>query len=119
MMVIGQGYDNKNRVKDNHVIFERPKEKRFRRKATSTRLARNTLKKSEQFVDALENYFLSTDLKVPPKYDIKTILDKYAGELEKSLDGYESEISGKKKMRDDISQFIYKTTIGGKNKKKK
>jgi hypothetical protein len=119
MMVIGQGFGNKNNIRDNHVIFENPKEKKFRRKATSTRLARNTLKKSEQFVEALENYFLSTDLKVPPKYDIKTILEKYAQELEKSLDGFENEISGKGRMKDDISQFLYKTTFNFKNKRKK
>jgi len=119
MMVIGQGFGNKNNIRDNHVIFENPKEKKFRRKATSTRLARNTLKKSEQFVEALENYFLSTDLKVPPKYDIKTILEKYAQELEKSLDGFENEISGKGRMKDDISQFLYKTTFNFKKKKKK
>ena len=119
MVVIGQGFDNKNNVKDNHVIFESPKEKKFRRKATSTKAARNTLKKSEEFVDVLENFFLSTDLKVPPKKDIKSILNEYAKELEKSLDKYESEISGKKRMKDDISHSIYKTTIKGKNKKKK
>ena len=119
MMVIGQGFGNKNNIRDNHVIFENPKEKKFRRKATSTRLARNTLKKSEQFVEALENYFLSTDLKVPPKYDIKTILEKYAQELEKSLDGFENEISGKGGMKDDISQFLYKTTFNFKKKRKK
>ena len=47
MMVIGQGFGNKNNIRDNHVIFENPKEKKFRRKATSTRLARNTLKKTK------------------------------------------------------------------------
>ena len=96
MMVIGQGFGNKNNIRDNHVIFENPKEKKFRRKATSTRLARNTLKKSEKFVGALENYFLSTDLKVPPKYHIKTILNDYAEELEKGLNNFEKEIRGKK-----------------------
>ena len=119
MIVIGQGYDNKNNVKDNHVIFEKPKEKRFRRKATSTRTARKTLQKSEKFVDALENYFLSTDLKVPPKYDINKILKEYAEELEKSLDSYENEISGKKKMKDDISKFLYQTTFPVRHKKGK
>ena len=119
MIVIGQGYDNKNNVKDNHVIFEKPKEKRFRRKATSTRTARKTLQKSERFVDALENYFLSTDLKVPPKYDINKILKEYAEELEKSLDSYENEISGKKKMKDDISKFLYQTTFPVRHKKGK
>ena len=119
MMVIGQGFGNKNNIRDNHVIFENPKEKKFRRKATSTRLARNTLKKSEKFVGALENYFLSTDLKVPPKYHIKTILNDYAEELEKGLNNFEKEIRGKKGMKDDISQFLYQTTIKLKNKKKK
>ena len=119
MVIIGQGYDNKHKYKDNHVIFEPPKEKRFRRKATSTRSARKTLAKSERFVDALENYFLSTDLKVPPKYDIRTILKEYAEKLEKSLDEYENEISGKKVMKDDISKFLYSTTIKLKNKNKK
>ncbi len=109
MMVIGQGFGNKNNIRDNHVIFENPKEKKFRRKATSTRLARNTLKKSEQFVEALENYFLSTDLKVPPKYDIKTILEKYAQELEKSLDGFENEISGKGGIKDVIFYSSFST----------
>ena len=119
MIVIGKGFDNKNVCKDNHVIFEPPKEKKFRRKATSTKSARNTLRDSEKFVDALENYFLSTDLKVPPKNEIKTILDQYAKKLEESLKQYEGEISGKKKMNDDISKFIYQTTIRLKNKKRK
>ena len=119
MIVIGKGFDNKNICKDNHVIFEPPKEKKFRRKATSTKSARNTLRDSEKFVDALENYFLSTDLKVPPKNEIKTILDQYAKKLEESLKQYEGEISGKKKMNDDISKFIYQTTIRLKNKKRK
>ena len=118
MMVIGQGYDNQNKNIDNHVIFEPPKENKFRRKATSTKAARNTLRDSENFVDALENYFLSTDLKVRPKNDIKTILNKYAKKLEDSLNQYENEISGKKKMNDDISKFIYKTMIAVKGKKK-
>ena len=118
MVIIGQGFDNKNKCKDNHVIFEAPKESKFRRKATSTRAARNTLAKSEKFVEVLENYFMSTDLKVPPKKDIKSILKDYAEELNKALDAYENEISGKKVMKDDISKFLYNTTIGLKNKKK-
>ena len=119
MIVIGQGFDNKNNVKDNHVIFEKPKEKRFKRKAVSTRKARKTLLKSEKFVEALENYFLSTDLKVPPKYEINKILNEYAEELEKSLKAYENEISGKEKMKDDISQFLYQTTIRLRHKNNK
>ena len=119
MMVIGQGFNNKNRYKDNHVIFEHAKENKFRKKATSTKSARNTLRDSEKFVDALENYFLSTDLKVPPKYDINTILKSYAEKLEKSLNQYEKEISGKINMNDDISKFLYKTTIAIKSKKNK
>ena len=117
-VIIGQGYDNQNKAKDNHVIFEPPKENKFRKKATSTKKARKTLRDSENFVDALENYFLSTDLKVRPKYDIKTILNKYAKKLEDSLNLYEQEISGKKKMNDDISKFLYKTMIAVKSKKK-
>ena len=117
-VIIGQGYDNQNKAKDNHVIFEPPKENKFRKKATSTKKARKTLRDSENFVDALENYFLSTDLKVRPKYDIKTILNKYAKKLEDSLNQYEQEISGKKKMNDDISKFLYKTMIAVKSKKK-
>ena len=119
MVMIGQGFNNKNKCKDNHVIFEAPKESKFRRKAISTRAARNTLAKSEKFVEVLENYFMSTDLKVPPKKDIKSILKDYAEELNKALDAYENDISGKKVMKDDISKFLYNTTIGLKNKKKK
>lgn len=39
--------------------------------------------------------------------------------MEESLKQYEGEISGKKKMNDDISKFIYQTTIRLKNKKRK
>ena len=58
-------------------------------------------------------------MKVPPKYHIKTILNDYAEELEKGLNNFEKEIRGKKGMKDDISQFLYQTTIKLKNKKKK
>ena len=117
-VIIGQNYNNQNKNKDNHVIFEPPKESKYRKKATSTKSARKTLRDSENFVDALENYFLSTDLKVRPKYDIKTILNNYAIKLEESLNNYEKAISGKKKMNDDISKFLYKTMIAVKSKKK-
>ena len=119
MMVIGNSNNIPNRTyryKDNHVIFNRPKSNRFRRKATSTKAARNTLLDSERFVEALEDYFTSTDFKVPPKVDINVILNQYATKLEKSLNKYESEISGKKKMNTDTSRFLYQDAF--KNKKK-
>ena len=115
MMVIGQGKALPKTYRDNHVTFNRPKENRFRRKATSTKAARKTLRDSEDFVSALDDYFTSTDFKVPPKSDINVILNKYAQNLENSLNKYESEISGKKKMNTDTSKYLYQDAF--KNKK--
>ena len=115
MMVIGQGKTLPKTYRDNHVTFNRPKENRFRRKATSTKAARKTLRDSEDFVSALDDYFTSTDFKVPPKSDINVILNKYAQNLENSLNKYESEISGKKKMNTDTSKYLYQDAF--KNKK--
>ena len=115
MMIIGQGKTLSKTYRDNHVTFNRPKENRFRRKATSTKAARKTLRDSEDFVSALDDYFTSTDFKVPPKSDINVILNKYAQNLENSLNKYESEISGKKKMNTDTSKYLYQDAF--KNKK--
>ena len=117
MMVIGQSSANKSRTyRDNHVTFNKAKDNKFRRKATSTKAARNTLRESEEFVDALDNYFLSTDFKIPPKHNINVILKEYAERLENSLNKYENEISGKKKMKTDTTQYLYQDAF--KNKKK-
>ena len=115
MLVIGPGKTNTKTYRDNHVTFNKPKENRFRRKATSTKAARKTLRDSEEFVSALDDYFMSTDFKVPPKSNINVILNKYAQKLENSLDKYESQISGKKKMNTDTSKFLYQDAF--KNKK--
>ena len=116
MMVIGQGKTFNKTYRDNHVTFNKPKDNKFRRKATSTKAARNTLRDSEEFVAALEDFFTSTDFKVPPNHDINTILNKYAQRLENSLNKYESEISGRKKMNTDTSKYLYQDAF--KNKKK-
>ena len=116
MMVIGPRNTMSRTYKDNHVTFNKPKANRFRRKATSTKAARKTLKDSEEFVMNLEDYFTSTDFKVPPKKDIQTILNHYAQKMEKSLNKYESEISGKKRMKTDTSKYLYQDAF--KNKKK-
>ena len=120
MMVIGQGSTNKsNRYKthrDNHVTFNKPKPNRFKRKATSTKAARNTLRDSENFVELLDNYFMSSDMRIPPEKDINVILKDYAEKLENSLNKYEMEISGKKKMNSDTSKFLFQD--GFKNKKR-
>ena len=102
--------------KDNHVIFNNPKANRFRRKATSTKAARNTLRDSEKFVQALEDYFLSLDMKVPPQNDIHKILNIYAQKLDNSLNKFENQISGKKYMNTDISRFLYQNAFGDKQK---
>ena len=116
MMVIGQGKNISKTYRDNHVIFNNPKENKFRRKATSTKAARNTLLESEDFVKALEDFFTSTDFKVPPKTNINDILNLKAEKLERSLNKYESEISGRKKMNTDTSKYLYQDAF--KNKKK-
>ena len=120
MMVIGQGSTNKSdRYKthrDNHVTFNKPKPNRFKRKATSTKAARNTLRDSENFVELLDNYFMSSDMRIPPEKNINVILKDYAEKLEDSLNKYEMEISGKKKMNSDTSKFLFQD--GFKNKKK-
>ena len=115
LMVIGQGKTMAKSSRDNHVTFNKPKENRFRRKATSTKAARKTLRDSEDFVSALDDYFTSTDFKVPPKSNINVILNKYAQNLENSLNKYESQISGKKKMNTDTSKYLYQDAF--KNKK--
>ena len=125
MMVIGKGYTSQNKFKDNHVTFQYPKDKKFIRKNSFTNQARKTLRDSENFVGALENFFISTDLNVPPKNDIKTILKNYAENLEKSLENYEYYIkTGKKnKNNDEInkpkSKFARRTIFESERKKKK
>ena len=116
MMVIGQGKNTSKTYRDNHVTFNKPKENRFKRKATSTKAARNTLLESEDFVKALEDYFTSTDYRVPAKNSINDILRLKAEKLENSLNKYESEISGKKKMNTDTSKYLYQDPF--KNKKR-
>ena len=116
MMVIGQGSTKPRTYRDNHVTFNKPKANRFRRKATSTKAARKTLMDSEEFVMNLEDFFTSTDFKVPPRKDIQTILNTYAQKMENSLNKYESEISGKRKMKTDTSKYLYQDAF--RNKKK-
>ena len=116
MLVIGEGYNPSKTNRDCHVSFYKPKENRFKRKATSTRKARNTLGKSEKFVDALDNYFLCNELKVPPKNKINVILKDYAKSLENALNDYENEISGVKKLTTDTSRFLYQNSPGKKSK---
>jgi hypothetical protein len=53
MMIIGQGKNTSITCRDNHVVFNKPAENRFKRKATSTKAARNTLLESEDFVKSI------------------------------------------------------------------
>ena len=117
MMVIGQGKNTSITCRDNHVVFNKPAENRFKRKATSTMAARNTLLESEDFVKSLEDFFTSTDFRVPSKTNINDILKSKAEKLEKSLNKFESEISGRKKMNTDTSKYLYQDAF--KNKKRK
>ena len=125
MMVIGTGYNPQNMNKDNHVTFEYPKDKKFIRKNSFTNHARKTLRDSENFVDALENFFISTDLNVPPKYNIKTILNNYAEKLEKSLEDYEYYLKTGKKLKNQEdknkiqSKFARRTIFEFERKKRK
>jgi len=50
IMVIRQVKNMLKTYRDNHVIFNKPKENKFRRKATSTKTARNTLFESKDLV---------------------------------------------------------------------
>ncbi len=118
MMIIGQGRNTAVTCRDNHVVFNKPAENRFRRKATSTRAARNTLLESEDFVKSLEDFFNSTDFKVPSKTNINDILENKAEKLEKSLDTFEKQICGKKKMKTDTSKYLYHDPFKNKKRKK-
>ena len=99
-----------------NVSFSKPKENRFKRKATSTRKAREILKKAEEFADVLENYFLSNEMKIPPKKNADVILKDYAKSLENALNEYKNGISGAKKLSTDTSRFLFQSSPGKKSK---
>ena len=95
MMVIGKGYSPKKTDNDNHVRFRPSKENTYERKYISSRKARKTLNVSEKFVSAVDDYFYSSEMKIPARNKIEDIV-KYARDVEKSLNSFNEELTGKK-----------------------
>ena len=104
-MVIGQGFDPRKENRDLHVSFTKPKETKFQRKVISSQSARKTLEVGEKFVGAVDDYFMSSSMKIPSKNKITDIV-KFAENLEKSLNNFENEISGKKKTNKKINAYF-------------
>ena len=105
LMVIGQGFDPRKENRDLHVSFTKPKETKFQRKVISSQSARKTLEVGEKFVGAVDDYFMSSSMKIPSKNKITDIV-KFAENLEKSLNNFENEISGKKKTNKKINAYF-------------
>ena len=105
LMVIGQGFDPRKENRDLHVSFTKPKETKFQRKVVSSQSARKTLEVGEKFVGAVDDYFMSNSMKIPSKNKITDIV-KFAENLEKSLNNFENEISGKKKTNKKINAYF-------------
>lgn len=95
MMVIGKGYSPKKSENDNHVRFRPSKENTYERKCISSRKARKTLNVSEKFVSAVDDYFYSSEMKIPARNKIEDVV-KYARDVEKSLNSFNEELTGKK-----------------------
>ena len=105
LMVIGQGFDPRKENRDLHVSFTKTKETKFQRKVISSQSARKTLEVGEKFVGAVDDYFMSSSMKIPSKNKITDIV-KFAENLEKSLNNFENEISGKKKTNKKINAYF-------------
>ena len=95
MLIIGKSYNTINEKNDNHVSFEKPKINKIKRKEISSADARKVLNTSERFFGSIDDYFISNNMKIPPKKEIKDIVID-AENLEKALLDFEKEFFSKK-----------------------
>ena len=95
MLIISKSYNPINEKIDNHVSFEKPKINKLIRKEISSADARKVLNTSERFFGSIDDYFISNNMKIPPKKEIKDIVID-AENLEKALLDFEKEFFSKK-----------------------
>ena len=98
MLIIGKNYNSFNDKIDNHVSFDKPKISIIKRKEISSADARKILNTSERFFGSIDDYFISNNMKIPPKKEIKDIVID-AENLEKALLNFEKEFFSKKNVK--------------------
>lgn len=96
LMVIGKKVDaNKDQHSDDHVKFTQSREVVYKPRALSSNKARKTLLVSEKFVGAVQDYFRSSEMKIPARNSINEIAS-YAKNVEKTLNKFASDIEKRK-----------------------
>ena len=113
MLIIGKNYNSLNDKIDNHVSFDKPKISKIKRKEISSADARKILNTSERFFGSIDDYFISNNMKIPPKKEIKDIVID-AENLEKALLNFEKEFFSKK----NVAKEKKKTTSKKKEREK-
>ena len=113
MLIIGKNYNSFNDKIDNHVSFDKPKISIIKRKEISSADARKILNTSERFFGSIDDYFISNNMKIPPKKEIKDIVID-AENLEKALLNFEKEFFSKK----NVAKEKKKTTSKKKEREK-
>ena len=111
MMVIGQSFDPKNkRLNESHVSMSYSLPQKNNLNNNNNNINKNsdyfynnfeirkTLEKGELLTKTINDYFYYNDKKSNNKYSIKTIV-KYAKDLEKNLDNFETKISNMSKSK--------------------
>ena len=111
MMVIGQSFDPKNkRLNESHVSMSYSLPQKNNLNNNNNNINKNsdyfynnfeirkTLEKGELLTKTINDYFYYNDKKINNKYSIKTIV-KYAKDLEKNLDNFETKISNMSKSK--------------------